>query len=114
VAGVSTGREQVTGTPSGRQRETDVFSTDTVPDHNAVFEVKNESYVMNERRGQVSDLAHFAASQGAELWVFTRAGAQVAGTVSGIANVRIMAIPQQPLVVVTPRLDLPPKAGSAH
>lgn len=96
------GTEDVTNTPSGNDRRTDFLSTDTIPEHGAVFEVKNKMNVTDERGGQVSDLADFAQQQGADLWVFIRPGANVTQTVSGIANVRIMPIPQQPLVVVVP------------
>jgi hypothetical protein len=95
----ASGREEITGTLSGRDRETDFFSTDTIPDHDAVFEVKNKGYVFDERGGQVSDLADFATGAGADLWVFVRPGTRVAGTVSGLSNAVIMPIPQMPTIV---------------
>ena len=107
------GTEQYQG--ANQSRTTDFQSSDTIRKFNAVFEAKNKGYVFDERGGQITDAANFANSQGADLWVFVRPGARVAGTVSGISNVRILPIPQQPHVSVPPtvfpehRQSAPPK-----
>jgi len=96
------GSETITGTTSGRTRRPDFPTARTLADYNAVVEAKNKAYVFDERGGQLTDFADFAAGNGAELWVYTRPGADIASSVLGLPNARFMPIPQQPMVVTVP------------
>jgi RHS repeat-associated protein len=94
------GNQQVT--VNGNTRKPDFPTAQTLQEYGAVFEVKNKAYVVDERGGQLTDFSDYAASQNGDLWVFTRPGANVAGTVAGLPNASILPIPQLPLVVTVP------------
>jgi hypothetical protein len=94
------GTEQIT--INGNIRKPDFPTARTLSEYGAVFEAKNKAYVFDERGGQLTDFSDYAASQNGELWVFTRPGAAVAGTVAGLPNASILPIPQLPLVVTVP------------
>jgi RHS repeat-associated protein len=96
----ASGTEQIT--INGNTRKPDFPTATTLQEYGAVFEAKNKNYVFDERGGQLTDFSDFAASQGGDLWVFTRPGSNVAGTVAGLPNSVIMPIPQLPMVVTVP------------
>jgi RHS repeat-associated protein len=83
-------------------RRPDFPTARTLEEYNAVFEVKNKARIFDERGGQLTDFSDYGAQSGGELWLFTRPGADVAGSVLNLPNVRIMPIPQRPLVVTVP------------
>ena len=94
------GTEQIT--INGNIRKPDFPTARTLGEYGAIFEAKNKAYVFDERGGQLTDFSDYAASQNGDLWVFTRPGADVAGTVAGLPNASILPIPQLPLVVTVP------------
>jgi RHS repeat-associated protein len=97
---------------NGNTRRPDFPTARTLDQYNAVVEVKNKAYVFDERGGQLTDFSDFAAQNGGDLWVYTRPGADVAGTVLALPNASIRPIPQLPMVIAVPIPEFDRKAPS--
>jgi hypothetical protein len=91
---------------NGRQRRPDFDTTVTLPERNAVFEVKNKARLSTGGADndvvQIGDFAQHAAAAGGDLLLYHRPGMDLT-PLSGIGNLRPIPIPQQPLVVAVPQ-----------
>jgi RHS repeat-associated protein len=89
---------------NGNQRRPDFDTTVTLPERNAVFEVKNKQALSADDVAQIGDFAQHANTQqpGSNLMLYHRPGMDLT-PVSGIGNLVPVPIPQQPLVVAVPQ-----------
>lgn len=95
------GRQRFSMVASGQERRPDFPTWETVPEYGAVFEVKNKALLSNDDVIQIGDFRDVATQLGSELWVFSRPGVSTAN-LPPANNMRIMPIPQQPMVIAVP------------
>jgi RHS repeat-associated protein len=95
------GRQRVWMIDTRQERRPDYFTEETIPELGAVLEIKNKQAVDTDDLAQIADFRDLATQLGGELWVFVRPGMRT-NNLPPATNMRVLPIPQQPLVVSVP------------